>query len=79
MEGLHRQTTRRELLKSLKAARNAVVHEDEPRLATLRAAGYRIDLTWIRRWRSALNGLSATLDSVMATHLARLFDASEPW
>ena len=48
MERLHRQTTRRrELLKSLKAARDAVAHEDEPRLATLRAAGYRIDLTWI--------------------------------
>lgn len=74
-----RTAARREHLKWFNTARNALAHDDAVKLAKVIAAGYKVDLTWVRRWRSALDGLAGTMDVVMATHLARLFNVQRPW
>ncbi len=74
-----RTAARRKHLKWFNEARNALAHDDAEKLAKVMAAGYKIDLTGVRRWRSALNGLARTMDVVMATHLARLFNVPRPW
>ncbi|CAN5886342.1 hypothetical protein BH24ACT15_BH24ACT15_05720 [soil metagenome] len=74
-----RTVKRREHLKWFNMARNALAHDDEPKLAKVVDAGYNIDLGWVRRWRSVLNGLAGTMDAVMATHLSRIFDVERPW
>jgi hypothetical protein len=74
-----RTAARREHLKWFNTARNALAHDDDAKLAKVIAAGYNVDLTWVRRWRSALDGLAGTMDAVMAAHLARLFNVQKPW
>jgi hypothetical protein len=66
-------------LESLNEARNAIAHADEARLLRLRSEGHPITLREIKRWRSTLDALSATLDAVVSRHLADLFAASAPW
>lgn len=74
------RTERRRLhLRWLNRARNALAHDDEAKLEDVVAAGYKVDLTWVRRWRSVLNGLAGTMDAVMSHHLARLFGTQRPW
>lgn len=60
-------------------ARNGLVHDESAKIARVEAAGYRIDLTWIRRWRKTLDGLAGTMDPVLSAHLARLFNTNPPW
>lgn len=74
-----RTAARREHLRWLNAARNALAHDDAARLAKVINAGDRTDLASVRQWRSALGGLASTMDSVMAAHLARLFNVPRPW
>ena len=74
-----RTPARRTHLKWFNAARNALAHDDPKKLAIVLAEGYKIDLAWIRRWRSALNGLAGTIDKALAVHLSRLFNVPEPW
>lgn len=74
-----RTRVRREHLKWFNTARNALAHDDAAKLTKVTAGGYLIDLTWVRRWRRALDGLAGTMDTVMAAHLARLFDVEKPW
>lgn len=74
-----RTPVRRKHLKWFNTARNALAHDDDSKLASVIAAGYKIDLTWIRRWRSSLSGLAGTMDAVLAEHLARLFNVPKPW
>lgn len=74
-----RTAARRARLRWFNEARNGLAHDDSAKLAKVAAAGYKIDLTSVRQWRSALNGLAGTLDAVMAAHLARLFNVPKPW
>lgn len=70
---------RREHLKWFNKARNGLAHDDPAKVDAVVAAGYRLDLGSIRRWRSNLDGLAGTMDAVLAAHLARLFNAAPPW
>ena len=74
-----RTEQRRVRLRWFNTARNALAHDDQGALARVLDAGYRIDLTWVRRWRSTLNALAGTMDAVMAIHLARMFNTDRPW
>ncbi|MHB8341886.1 MAG: hypothetical protein ACYDB7_12055 [Mycobacteriales bacterium] len=66
-------------LARLNAARNALTHADEPRLATLRLDGFPLVLSTFRRWRHDLDTLSRNLDVEVGTQLGRLFGRPEPW
>lgn len=80
MQARHSRTgARREHLRWFNVARNGLAHDDVAKLAKVEAAGYRIDLPSIRRWRSTLDGLAGTMDVVLAAHLARLFHTAPPW
>lgn len=70
---------RRDHLHWFNMARNALAHDDRAKLAKVLAAGYEVDLEWVGRWRRALDGLAGTMDTVVATHLARLFHVESPW
>jgi hypothetical protein len=66
-------------LAALNEARNAIAHADEGRLLALRARGYPITLTSVRRWRTTLDGLVRTMDDVVGAYLGRLLGTGSPW
>ena len=74
-----RTGTRETSLLKLLEARNAIAHSNEAKLVALRAEGYPIDLSTIRRWRSSLAGLARTMDSVLSDHLSALLGKPAPW
>jgi hypothetical protein len=67
------------LLDDLQDARNAIAHDDEIAFGRLRAKSYSLGLGDARRWQSAVNGLTSTMDEAMSRHLASLFAKARPW
>lgn len=71
-----RNVARRTALEALNTWRNAIAHQD---FDPLRLGGRStLGLEDVRRWRSACNGLAASLDAVVRAHLVSLV-ASPPW
>lgn len=66
-------------LEALNAARNAIAHAEDHRLAQLTAQGYPMQLVTVRRWQRSLNGLARCLDRVVADSLALLLGSPAPW
>jgi hypothetical protein len=62
----------------LNEARNAIAHDDQDKLAKVRAAGWQLGLGDIRSLRQALNGLAGGMDQVTHDELWRLLKAA-PW
>ena len=60
-------------------ARNGIAHADESKIAQLRAEGFPITLKTVERWRSALNGLANTMDSVMSDQIVVVHGGPRPW
>jgi hypothetical protein len=75
-----RHTTRHNRsLDQLNAARNALAHSDDARLAALRASGCRLVLRTIRHWLRDLDTLAGNLDKEIAEWLAQSFSRESPW
>jgi hypothetical protein len=66
-------------LASLNEARNAIAHAQDGRLAALATAGFPIWLQTIKQWHTALDGLAATMDDVVADYLDGLLGTGRPW
>lgn len=66
-------------LRRLNRARNAIAHSDLGRLEALAREGYPVKLVTFRRWRSALDGLTGTMDSALATILSGVVGGDVPW
>jgi hypothetical protein len=69
-----RTATRQLKLEKLSRWRNAIAHQDFSRASELDLGGGRLTLRLqdVSGWRSACEGLAATLDEVVLTHVARL-------
>lgn len=74
-----RTTGRQQQLDLLNRARNAIVHSLPTALAQLENEGHPPTLATVKKWRSGLNGLAATMDGVLAHHVAQLKDGPAPW
>lgn len=74
-----RTSSRLTELRRLNRARNAIAHDNPHVLVELRREGRPITLTTIRRWRSSLNSLAATMDGAVAHHLGNVFGRTQPW
>ncbi|MCB1029345.1 MAG: hypothetical protein KDB24_16460 [Microthrixaceae bacterium] len=74
-----RTSVRRSNLHWINMARNGLAHNDQSKLDLVVESGYQLDLSTIRRWRRALDGLAGTMDVVVADHLASLFERPMPW
>lgn len=70
---------RQQQLERLNRARNAIAHARLDELGLLRQEGYPLTLDTVRTWRSALNGLTVTMDVVLARHLGTFFNRTPPW
>lgn len=72
--------TRRTRLEQLNAWRNAIAHQDfvfsAPQQALL--MGTTVTLPWVRRWRTACNGLTRTFDALVADHVSAV-TGRRPW
>jgi hypothetical protein len=66
-------------LEALNAARNAIAHADEAKLAQLRAEGYPIVLKTVRSWHATLDSLAVAMDDVVSAYLAKLLGGGRPW
>lgn len=66
-----RTTTRRAKLEQLAAWRNAIAHQDFAfsRAQQTLLSGTQPTLAWVRRWRSACDGLAETFDAVVRDHV----------
>ena len=73
-----RTTGRQQQLELLNRARNAIVHSLPTELAQLENEGHPPTLATVKKWRSGLNGLAATMDGVLAHHVAQLENGSAP-
>ncbi|WP_146173908.1 hypothetical protein [Saccharothrix carnea] len=66
-------------LEKLIEARNGIAHADDEKLARLKAQGYPINLSQVRRWVSHLDGLAETLDDLAADYLNQFLGCGRPW
>lgn len=75
-----RTATRRERLEQLNTWRNAIAHQDFQLSDELRRriTGTTCTLVWVRRWRTACDGLVATFDEVVGARIAQITGAP-PW
>lgn len=64
-------------LTRLNDARNAIAHNDEKKLAEVRAV-QPLDLVHARKWRTMLNAITIGIDSVVTVHLSKLMGHA-PW
>jgi hypothetical protein len=71
--------SRQTQLDRLNRARNAIAHDLRGELESLRSEGYPTTLRTVDRWRSALDGLATTMDTVVGSYLATLFRGPRPW
>lgn len=74
-----RTTGRQQQLELLNRARNAIVHSLPTALAELESEGQSLTLATVKKWRRAVNGLAATMDGVLSSHIAQLMNGSAPW
>lgn len=75
LRDFHRNDRRREMLVKLNEWRNAIAHQDfDPG----KLGGISLRLATVQRWRSAINCLAQSFDSVMLVHLNGLLSAP-PW
>jgi hypothetical protein len=72
-----RSRVRREKLKRLNDWRNAIAHHDIDRRRSI-LSPHEVTLDACRSWRSALNGLAGSFDSVLADPLTAIVQSS-PW
>lgn len=63
----------RHTLDEVNAARNAIAHQDAPKLDAL-----RLDLAVFRDWRRTLDELAAAVDSAVSDHLTEV-TGHDPW
>ncbi|WIY05831.1 hypothetical protein QRX60_19030 [Amycolatopsis mongoliensis] len=59
--------------------RNAIAHVDEVKLAALRADGYSINLTQLKKSVKTIEALVAAMDDVVADYLNQLLGGGRPW
>lgn len=66
-------------LDQLMAARNAIAHSDEAKLAGLKANGFKINKTQLKKSEQALDRLATAMDRVVGAYLGRLLGGAPPW
>jgi hypothetical protein len=67
-------------LETLNIARNAIAHDDQDEFNKLRHAGKTsINLSTVRTWRRALDGLATTMDDVVGDYLSTFAGGQRPW
>jgi hypothetical protein len=66
-------------LERLNRARNAIAHGRLNELEDLRSEGSPLILATAQDWRSALNGLAATMDAELGRHMSAFFGTPSPW
>lgn len=74
-----RTTGRQQHLDVLNRARNAIVHSLPGKLVQLESEGHPATLVTVEKWRRGLNALAATMDEVLASHIAQLKNGPLPW
>lgn len=70
-----RNAARKDALDELNDWRNAIAHHD---FNPTKLGGTTVTLATVRRWRTACNGLTASLDAVVGTQIQSLVGAA-PW
>lgn len=67
-------------LEALNKSRNAIAHADEPAMAELQRDGWTLShLRTIDRFQRTTDRLTQAMDTVVSSHLVRLFGGSAPW
>jgi hypothetical protein len=66
-------------LERLNAARNALAHADDAKLAVLRNSGCRVVLGTFRNWRRDVDALARKLDEEIGAWLGQAFGRKRPW
>ncbi|MGH9091574.1 MAG: hypothetical protein ACRDZR_09400 [Acidimicrobiales bacterium] len=74
-----RTTARQQKLDRLNRARNAIVHSVPADLDQLEREGHPPTLATVKRWRSGLGALAATMEAVLARHIAQVRGGPAPW
>jgi len=74
-----RTDDRQNHLERLNKARNAIAHSNQGELQLLAKAGFPMILGTYRRWKTAVDHLARTMDTVTSDHLSTLFAQPRPW
>jgi hypothetical protein len=66
-------------LERVNRARNAIAHSNQGELQLLAQEGFPMTLQTYRRWKSAIDHLTRSMDIVTSDYLATLFVQPRPW
>jgi hypothetical protein len=74
-----RTTARHGQLERIIKARNGIAHADDQKIDQLTEEGYPMTLKTVKKWYSALNGLTDTMDTVLSDHIVVVHEGPRPW
>ncbi|QMU70262.1 hypothetical protein [Streptacidiphilus sp. P02-A3a] len=66
-------------LDELNIARNAIAHDDQAGFLKLPPSRYPITLAVVKSWRSSLDGLARSMDTIVGDYLTAISGGQQPW